>query len=66
MTASTVSIGTSSSPTLFSGAVTALAGTQISARVTSADGHTLTLTVALELDTASGAANGTLQVDPVQ
>jgi sulfoxide reductase heme-binding subunit YedZ len=66
MTASTVSIGTSSSPALFSGAVTALAGTQISARVTSADGHTLTLTVALELDTASGAANGTLQVDPVQ
>ena len=66
MTASSVSIGTSSSPALFSGAVTALEGTQISARVTSADGHTLTLTVALELNTASGTATGTLQVAPVQ
>ena len=65
MTASSVSIGTSSSPELFSGAVTALAGTQIGARVTSADGHTLTLTVALELNTAGGTATGTLQVNPV-
>jgi hypothetical protein len=66
MTASTVSIGTSSSPALFSGAVTALDGTQIGARVTSGDGHSLTLTVALNLDPASGTATGTLQVDPVQ
>jgi len=66
MTASTVSIGTSSSPALFSGAVTALDGTQIGARVTSGDGHSLTLTVALSLDPASGTATGTLQVDPVQ
>ena len=66
MTASSVSIGTSSIPALFSGAVTALDGTQIGARVTSGDGHTLTLTVALNLDAASGTATGTLQVDPVQ
>ena len=66
MTASSVSIGTASSPALFSGAVTALDGTQISARVTSGDGHTLTLTVALQIDTTSGTASGTLEVAPVQ
>jgi len=66
MTGSTVSIGTSSSPALFSGAVTALDGTQIGARVSSSDGHTLTLTVALDINAASGTATGTLQVNPVQ
>ena len=66
MTGSTVAIGTPSSPALFSGAVTALDGTQIGARVTSGDGHTLTLTVALELDPTRGTATGTLQVGPVQ
>ena len=66
MTASTVSIGTASSPTLFSGAVTSLQGTQIGARVTSGDGHTLTLTVALQLNASSGSATGTVQVNPVQ
>jgi hypothetical protein len=66
MTASSVSIGTPSSPTLFSGAVTSLAGTQIGARVTSSDGHTLTLLVGLELNATSGSATGTVEVSPVQ
>ena len=66
MTASSVSIGTSSSPALFNGAVTALNGTQIGARVTSADGHTLTLTAALNINAASATATGTLQVSPGQ
>ena len=66
MTASTVSIGTSSNPALFSGAVTSLEGTQIGARVSSGDGHTLMITVALELDAARGSATGTVQVNPIQ
>ena len=65
MTASRVSIGSTSNPTLFSGSVTALDGTQISARVSSADGHTLTLTAALDINAGSAAATGTLQVDPI-
>jgi sulfoxide reductase heme-binding subunit YedZ len=66
MTASSVWIGTSQSPELFSGAVTSLDGTQIGARVSSSDGHTLLLSVALQIDARSGATSGTLQVNPVQ
>jgi len=66
MTASSVSIGTSASPTLFSGTVTSLDGTQIGARVSSSDGHSLVLAVALQLDPARGSASGTVEVNPVQ
>jgi hypothetical protein len=66
MTASAVSIGTSSTPALFSGTVTSLDGTQIGARVSSSDGHTLLLSVALQIDARSGSASGTLAVNPVQ
>jgi DMSO/TMAO reductase YedYZ heme-binding membrane subunit len=66
MTASRVSLGSTSDRALFSGAVTALDGTRISARVTSADGHTLTLTAVLDISAASATATGTLRVDPVQ
>ncbi len=65
MTASSVSIGTSSSPTLFEGAITSLAGTQIAARVAATDGRALQLGFALRVDSAAGSASGTVQVTPV-
>jgi hypothetical protein len=65
MTASSVTIGTPSSPTLFQGAITSLDGTQIAARVSSQDGRKLQLGLALRVDSASGAASGTVQVTPV-
>jgi sulfoxide reductase heme-binding subunit YedZ len=64
MTASSVSIGTLSSPTLYQGAITSLDGTQISARVASADGHALALGFALQVDAAAGSASGTVAVTP--
>jgi hypothetical protein len=64
MTSSAVSLGTASKPTLFSGTITGLNGTDISARVSSADGHTLTLGIALQIDNGTGAASGNVQVTP--
>jgi hypothetical protein len=63
MTGSSVSVGTASSPALYQGTITALDGTQIAARVTSADGRTLQLGLALRLG-AAGSATGTLEVTP--
>ncbi len=65
MTASSVTIGTPSSPTLFQGAITSLDGTRIAARVASADGRTLELGLALAVNSAAGSAIGTVQVTPV-
>lgn len=66
MTASSVSIGTSRAPSLFTGSVTSLDGTQIGARVTSTDGHTLLLSVALQVQPGSDSTSGALSVNPVQ
>jgi hypothetical protein len=66
MTASSVSIGTSRAPSLFGGSVTSLNGTEIGAHVTSGDGHTLLLSVALQIAASGGGASGTLNVNPVQ
>ena len=63
MTGSSVSVGTVSSPALYQGTITALDGTQISARVTSADGRLLQLGLALRLGEA-GSATGTVEVTP--
>jgi len=63
MTGSSVAIGTPSNPALYQGTITALDGTQIAARVTSADGRTLQLELALRLGTA-GSATGTVSVTP--
>jgi hypothetical protein len=65
MTASSVTAGTASSPTLFQGAITSLHGTQIVARVASSDGRRLDVGLALHVDSASGSASGTVQVTPV-
>jgi len=64
MTASSVTAGTTASPVLYHGAITSLEGTQIAARVISADGHTLALGLVLRVDSAAGSASGTLQVAP--
>jgi DMSO/TMAO reductase YedYZ heme-binding membrane subunit len=65
MTGSAVSYGTASNPALFSGRITGLDGTNISARVSSADGHRLALGISLQIDNSTGAASGNVQVTPV-
>jgi hypothetical protein len=64
MSSSAVSLGTASSPALFGGAITSLDGTNITARVSSADGHTLDLELALQIDGGTGSASGTVRVTP--
>lgn len=64
MTASSVSIGTASSPTLYTGSITSLSGSQIAARVASTDGHALAVGLALRVNSESGSASGTVQVTP--
>ncbi len=66
MTSSTASIGGTANPVRFTGAITALNGTDIEARVSSADGSALDLAVSLQINPSSGSAVGTLQVTPVQ
>ena len=66
MTSSTVTLGGSSDPTRFTGSITSLSGTDISATVSSADGHALALVLALNIDSSSGAVTGTLQATPNQ
>jgi hypothetical protein len=60
MTSSSASIGPSSSPTLYRGTVVSLDGTSMLARVSSADGHSLTLELALQIS-AAGSATGTIK-----
>ena len=62
MTASSVSIGTPTSPTLYRGAITSLDGTQVAARVATTDGRALAVGLALRV--AAGSASGTVQVTP--
>jgi hypothetical protein len=64
MTSSAVSLGTAARPTLYTGAVTGLDGTNVEARVTSPGGHTLALAIYLQIDGATGATSGSVQVTP--
>ena len=64
MTASSVAIGPTSNPTLFTGSITALEGTNIGARVTAADARSLALALALTINPGSSSASGTVQVTP--
>ena len=50
----------------FSGAITALNGTDIGARVSSADGARWTLALALQIDPSSGSAAARSRSTPVQ
>ena len=61
MTSSTVTAGTSADPTLFSGQVTSLSGTDISATVRSSS-QTLQLVMALQI--SSPTVSGTLELTP--
>jgi len=60
MTSSTVTLGNTAAPALYTGTVSSLAGAQVNARVSSADGTTLTLAVSLAI--SSGVASGTVEV----
>jgi len=64
MTSSAVAIGTHAAPTLYSGAVTGLDGTNITARVSSAGGRHLAVGVALRIDGVTGRSSGTVEVSP--
>jgi hypothetical protein len=66
MTSSTASIGSAADPTRFTGSISSLSGTDIGARVSSADGSGLTLAVALQINPSTGSALGTLQATPIQ
>ena len=64
MTSSTVTLGTSATPAIYSGHVTALAGTSIQARVSSRRGS-LALLARLQIDASSGSVTGNLTAEPV-
>jgi len=65
MTSSSVSIGTAADPSRYTGAITALDGTDISARVSSpGDRGTLAVALALQIDGATGSVRGSVQVTP--
>jgi hypothetical protein len=61
-----VSIGTSSTPSLYTGSITALDASNITAEVSSIDRGSLILRLALEFAPNSPLASGTLQVTPIQ
>jgi DMSO/TMAO reductase YedYZ heme-binding membrane subunit len=64
MSASSVTLGPASNPTLYRGTVTALEGTNISAVVRDPQGHTLNLAMGLQIDSNTGSASGTLSARP--
>jgi sulfoxide reductase heme-binding subunit YedZ len=57
---SSVTLGSSSTPTIYRGRIVALNGTRIVARVRSSDGHRLSLQVALAVNSGTGTVSGTL------
>ena len=63
MTSSTVTLGTTPTPALYSGHVTALIGTSIQARVSGTRGA-LILLARLQIDPSSGSVTGTLTAQP--
>ena len=63
MTSSSVVLGTSATPALYSGRITALEGTSIEARVSSTHGS-LILLMQLQIDPRSSSVTGTLNAQP--
>ena len=63
MTSSSVSTGSAADPARYTGAITGLSGTNISARVSSSGGRTLAVAIALQI-ARSGVASGNVQVTP--
>ena len=64
MTSSAVTLGTSAKPAMYTGRVTALAGTSIQAQVSSTRGS-LVLLARLQIDPSSGGVTGTLTAQPL-
>ena len=64
MTSSAVTMGTASDPSLYRGAVNQLAGTSIAATVRDSSGHSLHLSLALQIDPGANSATGTVQATP--
>jgi sulfoxide reductase heme-binding subunit YedZ len=64
MTASSVAIGSAANPTLYSGSITSLSGTNIAAHVSETNGRSLALVMALQINPSTGTATGALQVTP--
>lgn len=60
MTSSTVTLGTQSDPTQYSGHVTSLQGTNVDATVKDSSGKQLKLVAQLQIDSTSGTASGTV------
>jgi Ferric reductase like transmembrane component len=65
MTSSSAAAGTAADPQLYTGSIVSLSGTNIVARVASAGGQALQLSVVLQIQ-SSGAATGTVGVTPTQ
>lgn len=63
MSSSSVTLGTASNPSLYSGRVTGLEGTSVAARVKGPQGA-LTLAAQLQIDPRSGAATGAVSARP--
>ena len=61
---SRVTLGSSSTPSIYRGNIVALSGTRIAARVKSSDGRKLALDVALQINTGAGSVTGTLAASP--
>jgi hypothetical protein len=57
---SSVTLGSSSTPTIYRGQIVALNGTRIVGRVRNNDGHRLSLQVALTVNSGAGTVSGTL------
>ena len=66
MTSSRVTLGSRSNPTGYRGRVTALSGTAIQASLRDAAGTSLTVVVRLQIQPGSGAAAGTVDVQPAR
>jgi hypothetical protein len=62
---SLVTLGSTSTPAIYQGRITALSGTRMAARVKRSDGHELALNIALNIHQSSGTVSGTLASSPV-
>lgn len=64
MTASSVALGSRSTPSQYRGTVTSLSGTDIAAQVSDGNGNRLTVNARLALNPDAGSATGTVGVSP--
>ena len=60
MTASSVTLGSSTDPHMYRGAITALSGTTIAATVSDGAGHSFAIVAQLQINPSSQTATGTV------